>query len=386
MNTGNANSTSSVRSIIFFFFALGMTYAQLTSRMPALKANTGADDAFLGLAMLCLGIGSLCGFLFMALAGSLCTSRAILRHGSLVLFAALPLCALMPTPYFLCAACAVTGLGFALCDVAMNIQAVLYEKMACKHCLAAIHACYSIGGLAGSLCGSVFAAMGVGPLGNFAAVAAVLFLGSRLAHGHLLEDELQNGSTAEKRRVPVAIYIFGFLSVCAFAVEGSCAEWSGLLLHEYKGASESVAALGFGAFSCTITACRLIADRLRSRLGDFRLIVLSALTAIIGMALVLASPGPIPCLFGYCLTGMGIAPVFPLIISRAGSRSDIGAQRATSVISLCGYGGLLVIPPAIGCLAKWHGLPTALLLPLALGFFLLLFSSLFRAASPAGKN
>lgn len=238
----------------------------------------------------------------------------------------------------------------------------------------------------GSLCGSAFAAMGVGPLGNFLAVASVLFFGSRLAHRHLLEDDLLNGKTTAQQHIPVAIYLFGFLAVCAFAVEGSCAEWSGLLLHEYKGASESVAALGFGAFSCTITACRLIADRLRNRLGDFWLIILSTLTAISGMALVLISLGPIPCLFGYCLTGLGIAPVFPLIISRAGSRRDIGAQRATSVISLCGYGGLLVIPPAIGWLAKWHGLPTALLLPLALGTFLFLFSRMFRPASGAKRG
>lgn len=368
-------------AIVFFFFALGVAYAQLTSRMPALKLNTGADDAFLGLAMLCIGIGSLGGFLFMSFANGLCTSRAILRHGSLVLFCALPVCALMPTPYYLCVACAISGLGFAICDVAMNIQAVIYESMVKKHCLAAIHACYSIGGLVGSLCGSAFAAMGFGPLINFSVVAVLLLIGSRLALGHLLDDKVQAGKAAARQGVPTAIYIFGMLAVCAFAVEGSCAEWSGLLLNEYKGASEAVAALGFGAFSVTISACRLVADRLRYRMGDFWLIVFSAITAICGLATVMLSTGPILCLLGYCLTGMGIAPVFPLIISRACSRDDIGPQKATSVVSLCGYGGLLVIPPGIGWLAKCHGLPTALLLPLGLGSLLLLFSGLFRQQS-----
>ena len=59
-----------------------------------------------------------------------------------------------------------------------------------------------------------------------------------------------------------------------------------------------------------------------------------------------------------------MAPIMPVLLSRAGSRGDISPQQATTTMATLGYAGLLVIPPGIGWLAQWYGLPTALLLPL----------------------
>ena len=365
-------------AIVFFFFSLGMTYGQLTARIPALKEQIGASEAIIGLVVFCLGCGSLTGFALMPLLNRFLGSRSILRLSSLGLLISLPLCGLAQSPSGLSAGSAFLGFAFALADVAVNTQAVLFERRIRRHCMSRLHAFYSLGGLAGSVFGACFAALEQTPLTNFMLVSTVALAGWFLAMRHLLEDTLPKEQAARRGSVPLLIYFYGLLGVAAFAVEGSCAEWSALLLHSVKGAEESFAALGFGVFSVCIALCRLMGDRLRDRFGDYAVLLLGGLTATAGMSLVLFSPWPLLCLAGYAVTGLGVAPMWPLLLSRIGDRKDIDPQRATTVMATMGYAGLLVIPPSIGGLAGMVGLRNALLLPLGLCLFLTASARLFR--------
>ena len=365
-------------SIIFFFFALGFTYGQITGRMPALKLQTGTNEALIGLAMLCLGVGSIIGFIFITLVHHKYNSKSILRIGSILLIFILPITAFSTTPTMLYIAFAFGGIGFSLCDVAMNTQAILFEKKIKRHCMSSIHACYSVGELAGSLCASFFAALGANLRIHFITIAILLLPGCALASKYLFQETIKKSDKKDKQRIPFIVIVFGFLAICAFVIEGSCAEWSGILLHDYKGADEATAALGFGAFSITITLFRFLGDYFREKFGDMLLMFIASLTALIGLIIVLISPIASICLVGYAIIGMGSAPLFPTIISRAGSLPNATPQQITSVIAMCGYGGLLVIPPTIGFLANSYGLPTALCMPVAFGIILLLCSRLFK--------
>lgn len=369
------------RAMIFFFFSTGSIYGLLTARLPALREQLQAGEALVGMAMLCLGCGSLAGFAAMHVLQRRWGAQAILRLGSAGLLLSLPLCGLAPTGFLFCAACGLLGGCFALADVAMNTQGILLEQRLRRNCLSGLHACYSLGGLGGSLLGAIFAALGATPLVTFVTVMGCLLGGWLLASPHLLPDKADSPAAAKERPergVPLFIYFCGLLALAAYAVEGSCAEWSALLLHTVKGAPESVAALSFGAFSVAIALSRLLGDGLRQRWGDFALLLGSTSAAFCGLSIVLLSPWPVLCLAGYALTGAGMAPIMPVLLSRAGSRSDISPQRATTAIATLGYAGLLVIPPGIGWLAQWYGLPTALLLPLLLALLLMASSLLFR--------
>lgn len=368
------------RAMIFFFFSTGSIYGLLTARLPALREQLQAGEALVGMAMLCLGCGSLAGFAAMHVLQRRWGAQAILRLGSASLLLSLPLCGLAPTGFLFCAACGLLGGCFALADVAMNTQGILLEQRLRRNCLSGLHACYSLGGLGGSLLGAIFAALGATPLVTFVTVMGCLLGGWLWASPHLLPDKADSPAAKElpERGVPLFIYFCGLLALAAYAVEGSCAEWSALLLHTVKGAPESVAALSFGAFSVAIALSRLLGDGLRQRWGDFALLLGSTSAAFCGLAIVLLSPWPVLCLAGYALTGAGMAPIMPVLLSRAGSRSDISPQRATTAIATLGYAGLLVIPPGIGWLAQWYGLPTALLLPLLLALLLMVSSLLFR--------
>lgn len=371
------------RAIVCLFFSVGASYGILTSRIPALCAQINGSESIVGAAMLCLGIGSLAGFASISILLKFWRQKNILRVTTFLLYLFLPLTGLSWNGLSFCASFLLFGTVFALSDVALNMQGLLLEHRLRHHCLAGLHASYSMGGVSGAALGAMTAALELTPLLSFCCFGAVFVMGWTMVSGNLLaETSGQRGTINEKDasegRIPAMVVLFGILALMAFTVEGACGEWSALLLHTEKGASESLAALGFGAFSISMCVGRLFGDRLRRSRGDFRLLLTSTLAALIGQVIVIFAPWPLLCLCGYSLAGLGMAPIAPLILSRGGNRTDISPQRAATIISIMGYAGLLVVPPSIGWLAESFGLSMALLLPLSFTLILMLSSFLFR--------
>ena len=371
------------RAIVCLFFSVGASYGILTSRIPALCAQINGSEGIVGAAMLCLGIGSLAGFASISVLLKYCRQKTVLRVTTLLLCLFLPLTGLSWDGLSFCASFLLFGTVFALSDVALNMQGLLLEHRLRHHCLAGLHASYSLGGVSGAAIGALSAALELSPLLSFCGTGSVFVIGWILVSGDLLSETGKRsaaGKEAAKGRIPAMVILFGVLALMGFTVEGACGEWSALLLHTEKGASESLAALGFGAFSISICVGRLFGDAMRRKWGDFRLLLASTLLALAGQVLVVFAPWPLLCLCGYALAGLGIAPVMPVILSRGGNRTDISPQRAATIISIMGYAGLLVVPPSIGWLAELFGLSMALLLPLCFTLILMLCSPLFRRA------
>ena len=289
----------------YFFICPGLVYSLLTARLPALKAQTGADDAQIGLILLCLGVSGLVALFGSAWLIARWGSRAVLRLGTFVLLFSLPFCGLASTPLLLALACVLVGCGTGLADVAMNTQGIQIERRYHAPCMALMHASYSLGGVMGSLMGALFAALGFSPLVNFIGVLGGYACFRPLAVPRLQPDGATE-QTARKRTfrvLPLFVIGCGLLAMCTYAAEGSVAEWGSLLLFSVKGADEQTAALVYGAFAGTTVLCRVFTDRLRSWVGDFPLTCGGALLATCGMALALFSPRAGVCLLGYACMG-----------------------------------------------------------------------------------
>lgn len=367
----------------YFFICPGLTYGLLTSRLPALKAQTGADEAQIGLILLCFGLSGLLALLASAWLVARFGSRAILRLGSLATIAALPLTGLAGAPSWLAFSCALCGLGTGLTDVAMNAQGIEIERRHQQPCMSLMHASYSLGGVFGSLSGALFAGLGLGPLVNFACVLGLYACLRPLASPRLHAEVTApcRGARPPARLLPPFVLGCGLLAMLAYAAEGSVAEWGSLLLFTVKGASEQVAALVFGVFSCATVIARLLGDRLRRGMGDFPLALAGALVSACGMALVLFSPRPALCLLGYAGMGAGLSPIVPILFSRAGSHPGVSPGAASAAISVLAYGGLLFFPPTLGWLAHRIGLDSALTVVLALLCLLAIGTPLIREKS-----
>jgi len=346
----------------YFFVGPGLVYGMFTSRMPALSIQTGADEAQIGLILLCLGVAGMVSLAASAWLIDRFTSRTVLRITAPLLCLALPLAGLAASPLQLGLSCVVVGLTMGFVDVSMNTQAIQIERAYFRPCVSMMHASYSIGGVLGSIAGALFAGLGTSTLMNFTCVLALYLALYPLALPHMQAElpQTQAAGKAASSRIPLFVLLCGLLSTVAYSAEGSVAEWGSLLLFTVKGASEFTAALVFGAFCTTMVIGRLVGDRLRCMFGDFPLLLSGASLALAGMLTVLLSPWAALCLFGYALMGLGLAPIVPIFFSRAGNTPGITPGKASAIVSFMGYSGVLVFPPSLGWLAHHAGLGTAL--------------------------
>lgn len=365
-------------SCLFFFVCAGAVYGQFTARIPAIKAHAGINDAELGLVLLVYGIGSIAGFLSAPVLLKHISSRFLLVSSAIILLAALVAFALSPNLHLICGVAIFFGLATAFFDVCMNVQAILLEMASHRSRMAVMHACYSMGGFMGSMTGSFFAFANIGILWNFLAVSLVLAPISIITCKSLLPDVKYQDEDKEKRKIPFFIIFCGLMALGAFIAEGASAEWGGLLLQNAKGADAGTAALCFGALSAPMALARLTEDKLREVFGDFILLFSGSLLSFLGLGLVLLSPWPWICLSGFAMMGLGLSPIMPIVISRAGSHGALSPSTASAIVSLLGYGGLLVVPPSLGWLAQHFSLETALLVPLVVCGLLICGSIKFR--------
>lgn len=354
---------------MFYFMAPGLAYGLVTSRMPALKNMTGATEGELGIILLCFGLSALIGLAFAPRLIAKISAKTTLLASSLACMVFVVLVSFSSSVWFFGIAMALLGICMGLCDVTMNVQGVEVERAYKKSSMNILHAGYNIGAAAAACAGSIFAATNFGVWVNFVLPVAVMagmlwWAEPRLVTGNLEKPERSESSplvsVEPKKRLPFLVWVCGLLCVCCYVSEGSVGEWGSLYLHQEKAAPESIAALVFAGFSICSLLCRLVADRLRNNFGDFLVSTAGATLALAGMLTVLSSSSWSICLIGYAMMGLGQAPIVPIAFSRAGAIKGVSTARATSLVSLLAYAGLLFAPPAFGLSAEHFGLHTAL--------------------------
>ncbi len=381
-----SSNRMSLAAGFFIFLSTGTVYTQVTARLPAIKAQTGISDADVGLALMCLGAGSLCGFLTVSLILRRIQVRTLLKISSAAFMLLCLGISLACNRTQLLILFVLWGYACSYLDVGMNTHGIYLEMKLQRPCLASMHACYSLGSLLGSLLGAGFAFLGVALWLNYALLCAVLLLILLMLQGSLLPDPVPPAAEPEETAAapipagrsafPYFVFFCGLMGLLSYTAEGSVAEWGSIVLHQAKSAPEGTAALAYGVFSLFMASARLCSDHLRSRLGDRLMIAGGASLAFTALLIVICSPSPYVCLAAYALMGVGLAPVFPIALSNAG-RSSVPPKTATAIVSFVGYSGLLVVPPVLGFLAEHFGLERALLLPLAAVAVVLLGSLAF---------
>jgi len=185
------------------------------------------------------------------------------------------------------------------------------------------------------------------------------------------------------------IWVLGLLALCGQVGEGTAGDWSAVYLHVDLGTSAGAAAVALGAFSVTMAAGRVAGDRLAARFGPVRLVRASGLVAGLGLAVGLLVGTTAAAIAGFALLGLGLAGIFPQIVTAA-ARLDPGqAGHNIGRIAAVSYTGLLSGPVVIGAIASGVGLRDALLVPAALAVLVAAAAGVMkpaRLATPVGQN
>ncbi|WP_457108649.1 MFS transporter [Methylobacterium sp. P5_C11] len=347
------------------FLIVGIANATWAPLVPLVKARAGLDAAGLGLLLLTFGIGSLLAMPGAGAAAERLGYRPVLLAGTGAIGLALPVLAVGAGLVPLTLALLLFGAGMGAVDCVMNLQAVVVERAGGRPMMSGFHGLYSLGCILGALLASGLLASGIGAGWSVLILAGGIAVLFAAAWPGILDGERGGGGPAfALPRGPVLV--LGLLCFVVFLTEGSALDWSAVFLIQQRGLDPAWAALGYAAFSVTMTAGRLTGDRVVARLGRRRVVILGGLLAAAGLALSVVVPAWEAALAGYALVGAGCANIVPVLFTAAGRQTAIPARVAVPAVTTLGYAGVLAGPALIGFVAQALGLPAAFLLVAAL--------------------
>ncbi|HEM7178720.1 TPA: MFS transporter [Providencia stuartii] len=359
------------------FFIAGFATASWAAIVPFVKANTGANDATLGLLLLCFGVGAL---IAMPLTGAIAAKfgcRKLMVASTIAFCLLLPLLPAISHIGILIVGLLLFGVGIGLTDCAMNIQAVIVDKASEKPIISGFHGYYSVGGIVGAGAMSAILLMGTPPI----AAAIIISLVSLLLLSISFKGFLSyaNAPTGPLIAIPKGIVlVIGIICFAIFLAEGTVLDWSAVFLIEHHGLEESLGGLGFAAFATTRTIGRLTGDKIVMRVGSARVVFWGALLACIGFMIAVLSPYLSIAIIGYALVGAGCSNIVPVMFSSIGKQNTMPEALAVPAVSTLGYLGILAGPAAIGFVAFQFTLATALLTIAALLVIIAFVSKLVR--------
>jgi MFS family permease len=358
------------------FAVNGFLLASWVSRLPATRDRLGATAAELGLVLLAPGFGSL---LSMPFSGRWCRrfgSRLVVAATTVAGCTALVALAVAPTLVALGLTLFVWGSFYGSWDVAMNVHGSAVEQRAGREWMPRYHACWSVGGIAGAGFGALAAHL-ASPLAlHFAAVAVLCAVLVAVALRHFIEDRAAPTLSpdpagprfrrpARGRVLTARLLLVGVVTLCATTLEGAAADWLALFLTDERGATGSLAAVGYAVFAVAMAGGRFSGTVVAERLGRDGAVRAGGLVSLAGVLLTVLGPGLMASYVGAALWALGVCLVFPAAVSAGGETPGRPADAIAAVTTI-GYGGFLVGPPLIGILADQVGLGRALLVLLVL--------------------
>ena len=369
-------------AVTAIFFLNGILFGAWAARIPAIRDRLALSDGELGLALAFIPIGAI---IAMPLAGAIAAragSRRATRGAFALACTATGVVALAPSLVVLAALAFVVGLGMGSLDVSMNVHGVTVERRYGRPILSSFHAAFSLGGLGGAALGALVAGAGIDVRVHLAVVAVVCgAIGLTWSRRFLpASADASDAQDPIFVRPPRRLWALGALAFACLLIEGASADWSGVYIKDELGTGPGFAALGFTAFSVTMTLGRIFGDRLVTALGNVRLVRLGGGIAAVGFGLALLASSPGAALVGFACLGAGMSSVVPIVFRTAGNVPGIASSIGLSAVSSVGYLGFVAGPPAIGGIAELIGLPNAL------GLLVVLAAAVSVLASTTGAG
>ena len=350
-----------------YFGLMGFISAGWIARIPAVTTKLDLDTAQLGFLLLFIAIGSLVAFQLIG--------RWIEQYGSdrttylfsIFYVSAFIAMALAPGAWVLGPALLLYGFGFGATDVAMNAQGVTVERRLAKSIMGSLHGYFSLGALIGAAISAGLAGAGVGVEANLLSFAIIGLALAIWANRGQIKDEPITPMPGEKekrgfRLPPRALWTLGVVAFCGAVGEGSMGDWGALYVHDELGASEGIAAFAFTAFSTTMLLARFATDRLTAFIKPADAVRYGGILAMIGLVGGLLPGTTTAAIIGFAVMGFGLAPVFPLVYSAAGSIPGIPSGRGVAAAATMGYTGFLAGPPLLGFVARATSIQASLLI------------------------
>ncbi len=350
-------------ALAVLFLADGTGFGLWAAHVPVFKQNLHLTNGALSAVLLALVGGAIVTMPVMGQMISHFGSRKVVRVISLVYVAMLS-CIAQANSYTMLVVCAgLFGGAKGAFDVAVNAQAVALERHYGRSSQSLLQGCWSLGGLFGAGVTSLLLKHGQTLRFNLSTASVVLAV-AVLAVLPMLVTEEERHREAEKKKgfmLPDAPLLrLATIAFFGLFAEGAIGDWAAVYLRSNMSASLSLAAAGYASYAIAMASARFAGDWLVRRLSHGAILTGSGALIAFGFGCTLLSPSIPVAVFGLVLTGMGIANIFPVIVTLVGRSTKMATGPAISALSTIGYFGFLAGPPLIGWLAVMVGLERAL--------------------------
>jgi MFS family permease len=355
------------------FAVFGLYWGAWAACLPAIQRSTGASEAQLGLALLCVAVAAFPAMLAAGRLSDLLGARlvplALLVFATAVIFPGLTRS--VPALY---AALAFVGIGTGALDIAINAQAASIEARHRVRVMDGLHAAFSVGVLFGGVGAGLLRRAGGQPswiLGGIACVVALTALVN-------LNPSAPPEPARRRARLERPLLVVGCVLAVAFIVESGLESWSALFLERTLDSGPAISGLGPGMFAGAMAGGRLLAQRVEGPSVAARMLF-AGVAAATGVIVAVTAQHALVALVGFVIAGAGLALSAPTLFGVAGRLAgDSGRGSAVSTVAILGYLGFLVGPPLFGAVSGATSLRGGFIFLCAVAVLLALCAPLLR--------
>ncbi|GGA82259.1 MFS transporter [Puia dinghuensis] len=343
--------------VAIFFFVSGFGFSTWASRIPTIQQQLHLNEAQLGAVLFALPVGLLGTMPVTSVLLSRFDSRRIMMVGAVLFNLMLCCIGFVTQAWQLVVLLVCFGSSRNLMNISVNAQSLGVQGLYDKSIIARFHGIWSLATFAGAAVGSLMVRFSVSPAWHFLVVGVLL----TALCVYAFPGSLRQQPAPRERRPWFALpdrtlVKYGLIAFASMACEGTMIDWSGIYFRKAVHTTQSVATLGFVAYTITMTLGRLTGDRLTSRFGIRRMLIYSGMLIAGGLLVAVLLPYPLTAGFGFILTGFGVSCVIPMVYILAGRAVGMSSGSAIASVSTVAYLGFLVVPPLVGSVAQAAGL------------------------------
>lgn len=381
-------------SLAVSFFAQGVAFALLVTRIPAIQDRYGISDGLLPVFLAAVPI--------LAGVGSVVTEKLVAKvRPSMVLRCAQPvvLLALLGVGagdalWQIAVSLAAFGLAVGALDASMNMLGVSLQRAYGRSIMLGFHAAYSLGGIAGASLAWAGAHWDLSLLVSYLPVVVVLLpltlIGSRW-YADATPDAVEAAAglgdkpaTAGNKPVVFKL-LLPLCLVMAFAYIGdsTVSNWSAKYLQDVLHSSEELATVPYNAYMVTTLLGRAVGDFGVRRFGAVAVVRCGTVLAAAGFGVVAIASGPWVGILGFTMLGLGLCVIVPQTFAAAGRLFPAASDAAVARLNIFNYVGFLIGSPLVGALGDAWSYRGAMLVPMVMVLVTLVYARSF-GTDPAG--
>jgi len=260
-------------------------------------------------------------------------------------------------------------------EVAVNIDGAEVEQLTGRTVLPTLHGFFSLGTVVGAVVGILCTAVEFPVMWHLTAVAVVAagmfaYAFRAIPSGVGLTKGARAGLYRAAPGRPAVwkdrrLLLIGGIILAMALAEGAANDWLPLLMVDGHGVDPALGSAVYAGFAAAMSIGRFGGGFFIERFGRTPVVRASAVSAAVGLTLVIFADSPVLAGAAVLFWGLGASLGFPVALSAAGDSGPDSAARV-SLVAMIGYIAFLVGPPGLGFLGDHYGLRSAMIV--VLGF------------------